>query len=507
MILPVIVFFPLAASLLIFLNPYKKSSKHMALGLSLLNTGLAFFAWYAFEARKSITVIKSTFVMNETLGIKFIFELDGVSLMLLILTQLIGLFAIKAVWGKNFGKGFWSLYIAMQGLSAGALLSMDLISFYLFIETLTVALFLLKFLENQNQHFKVKEIPEAFWVNFFGSLLFLASIICLMILNNAAHGFVSSDFNSIKNIDIAFIKGRFFSTQTIISLGFLIYLFTKLSVFPFHHLWQEKKEITLSNLWVRTVFSNIVILSSLKFFIPLFEDVSFLYNHHFIFFLSICASYMLLMAVKKDNFLNTLDCISMAFLSLVLIGLFSMTQIGTVGAIYLLFYHSIFYFMSYFIINSIHKKFGGFSFSVFSMGFNRLNPVAIIFTFLIISLAFIPFTGGFTALYMILLGLVETNFYYVFLLILPIMLYFFLSLSIFNDIWFKSKGNSHMDTKLSGYEKLLILPWAVLLVFMTLSPSHSLNKIKINVEKNYDVLEIPLSVLKASDKKNIRGKK
>ncbi|HKP92852.1 MAG TPA: hypothetical protein VJS88_03070, partial [Chthoniobacterales bacterium] len=141
MIIPYLVLSPIAAAALILLGAPARRTALWTSGLLVLATGLA---WLGFEPGQRGYQMVTSVPVSDDWNINFTLGVDGLSLMLLVLTAVV---TLAAVWFTrdvtDHRQGFYSCLLFIAGGAMGAFASLDLFFFYAFHELALIPTFLL----------------------------------------------------------------------------------------------------------------------------------------------------------------------------------------------------------------------------------------------------------------------------------------------------------------------------------------------------------------------------
>ncbi|MFL6447919.1 MAG: NuoM family protein [Bryobacteraceae bacterium] len=161
-------------------------------------------------------------------GIRFHLAMDGLSLVLLLLTFFLGLMSVIASWTEiqdRVGFFHFNLLWVLAGI-AGVFLSVDLFLFYLFWELMLVPMYFLIAIWGHER--RVYASIKFFLFTQLSGLLMLASIIALAVLHQQSTGSYSFDYQSLQNLPMT--PG----TSRLLMLGFFAAFAVKLPAFPVH---------------------------------------------------------------------------------------------------------------------------------------------------------------------------------------------------------------------------------------------------------------------------------
>ena len=161
-------------------------------------------------------------------GINFHVALDGLSLVLLLLTGFLGVLSVLCSWNEikeRIGFYYFNLLWTLAGIS-GVFVAMDLFMFYFFWEVMIVPMyFLIAIWGDSNRRYAAYKF---FIFTQAGGLLMLLSILAIYFIHGASTGNYTFDYFALKNAELGSI------TSMWIMLGFLIAFIIKLPVVPVH---------------------------------------------------------------------------------------------------------------------------------------------------------------------------------------------------------------------------------------------------------------------------------
>src|SRR5690242_3298857 len=162
------------------------------------------------------------------LGIRFHLALDGLSLVLLLLTFFLGLMSVIASWTEiehSVGFFHFNLMWVLAGVT-GVFLAADLFLFYLFWELMLVPMyFLIAIWGHEN---RIYASMKFFLFTQLSGLLMLAAIISLAMLHERATGVWTFDYQALLGFALSGNAARW------IMLGFVVAFAVKLPAFPVH---------------------------------------------------------------------------------------------------------------------------------------------------------------------------------------------------------------------------------------------------------------------------------
>lgn len=193
-ILSLLVLLPLMGGLcLLFLCRQAAVIKAVALGLGLLETLLSCACWLASSSPVPPGAPQGFFLFEDlpwipTFGIRYTLGMDGISLLLVMLTALVTVLAILVSWRSIHERInlHFSLLLLMQSGIMGVFLSLDLFLFYLFWEMMLIPMFFLIGIWGHGRN--IYSAMKFFLFTLSGSLLMLLAIIGLYLIHGVQSG-------------------------------------------------------------------------------------------------------------------------------------------------------------------------------------------------------------------------------------------------------------------------------------------------------------------------------
>lgn len=228
--LTLLLFLPLAgAFLLLAVTKRERLAKATALTIALAETVLACSAWFCRGNTPSsgfFLFVDSPWI--ETLGIRFTVGMDGISLLLVILTAIVTTIAMLVSWRSITERValHFLLILAMESGIMGVFLSLDLFLFYLFWELMLIPMFFLIGIWGHDRN--VYSAVKFFLYTMVGSLLMLLAIIGIYLIHGEQSG--------VYSFGLAALTGTSFSSVTGLWLygAFLLAFAVKFPLVPLH---------------------------------------------------------------------------------------------------------------------------------------------------------------------------------------------------------------------------------------------------------------------------------
>ncbi len=230
MMLSILTFLPLLAGVLVaLLGPSRqKLGRNLAFAASLLALALAVWLWAAFDHARPGMQFVERHPWVPSLGIEYYLGVDGLGLLMVLLSALIVPFALLASWKiQNNPKLYFALVLLLESGLFGAFTAQNFIHWFLFWElSLIPAFFLIRIWGGPD---RTAAASQFFLYTMVGSVAMLAAFLALY----SATGV----FDFAKLADAA-QRGDFFpgrkTLATVVFLGVFLGLAVKVPLVPFH---------------------------------------------------------------------------------------------------------------------------------------------------------------------------------------------------------------------------------------------------------------------------------
>ncbi|WWO95198.1 MAG: NADH-quinone oxidoreductase subunit M [Candidatus Dasytiphilus stammeri] len=343
MLLPWLIIIPFISGLICLPVEYcyKKISRWIALITIIIVLLIIMFIW--FFTKNNDWLIPTTIVglpqwryeysisWIPRFGISFHLALDGVSLLMLLITGLIGIMAVLSSWkeiNQKIGLFYLNLLFVISGI-IGIFLAIDLFLFFCFWEMMLIPMFFILLLWTTNQE-DAKKLNTAlkFFIYTQGSgLLMLIAIISLALIHYYHTGMWSFRYELLLQNKISYL------IEYILMLCFFITFAVKLPLIPLHGWLIDVHD------QAPTAGSLILLLKTaayglLRFTLPLFPITSMDFAPIAKIFGLINIFYGAWMAFNQTNFKRIIAYSSISHIGLILIAIYTGTNIAFQGALF-----------------------------------------------------------------------------------------------------------------------------------------------------------------------------
>lgn len=343
----VLIFSPLVAASLLYSPFFKKNevrirrfSKSFA-GLHLLYS-LLFLVFFnplndGISYYKEITFFGSSWI--QPLGLKMAFGLDGISLLLVILTSFIFLLALIASKSniKTKHKFYYSMIFLLQTAILGVFCARDMFLFFMFWELELVPMY---FLIGQWGGGNCKASAMKFVLyTFLGSLAMLLGILLLFFYNFAIYGTLTADLSSI----LVNMPEFPMFMQVLISVLLLIGFAVKMPIVPLHT-WLPDAHVdapTPVSMILAAILLKMGAYGLIRFNMQLLPDAFKLLVPVLLIFALINIIYTAFVAYAQTDLKKIVAYSSISNMGIVLLGLCTLNLIGFSGAVFQMIAHGV----------------------------------------------------------------------------------------------------------------------------------------------------------------------
>ncbi len=338
-------------------------------------------------------------------GISLHLSMDGLSLVLLILTLFLGLISIIISWNEikeRIGFFHFNLLWIIAGIS-GVFLSLDLFLFYFFWEMMLVPMyFLIGIWGHEN---KIYASYKFFIYTQSGGLLMFLAILTLYFISGSQTGVYSFDYYHLLGTKMPLATGF------VIMAGFLAAFLIKLPVVPLHNWLPDAHteaptagSVILAGLMLKTGAYGLI-----RFILPLFPEQSILFAPVGMALGVIGILYGAKLAYAQTDFKRLVAYTSVSHMGFIILGVFSFNMIALQGVVIQIIAHAISTGALFILVGQLQErihtrdlnKMGGLWGNIPVMG-----SMGLVFSLASLGL---PGFGNFIAEFLTLLGTFKAN--------------------------------------------------------------------------------------------------
>jgi NADH-quinone oxidoreductase subunit M len=402
-ILTLVTFAPLAGALLLVLFPRRdRDIRIFALVISLLTFVLSLHLPVHFRRGEPGFQYSVNHPWISSPNIHYHMGIDGISLWLVVLTTFLTPLCVLISWKPVHDrvKEFFILLLILETALIGVFTSLDLFLFYFFWESTLIPMALLIGVFGHDR--KVYAAVKFFMYTMIASVFMLAGILWLY-----AHTSPSTfDFVEIQRQIHAGTVPNFPAAAQWLFLGFFIAFAVKVPLFPFHT-WLPDAHVeapTAGSVLLAGVLLKMGTYGMLRFNLGLFPEQSHS-NAPWIMILALIGIiYGALVAMVQPNLKKLIAYSSVSHLGFVVLGIFSFTQLGLNGAMFVMLAHGVSTGGLFMLAGILHERRHTYEISEFG-GLAAVMPVyATTFLFIVLASVGLPLMNGFIGEFLVLSG-------------------------------------------------------------------------------------------------------
>ncbi|KAA0126378.1 NADH-quinone oxidoreductase subunit M [Chryseobacterium sp. SN22] len=403
---------PLVGSGLVFAWK-NNSSKYLALGIALVQMLVTFYIAADFDFNPTVDSVlqhEINYPWSQFMKSSLHFGIDGMSLLLLLLTNILTPIIILSSFNENvsYRNTFYGLILMMQFGLIGVFTSLDGLLFYIFWEVTLIPIWFIAGLWGQeNKRF---EFTTKFFVyTFVGSLFMLAGLI--YVYNHSASFALTDLYNAQLN-----------ETQQTVVFWFIFFAFAvKLPVFPFHT-WQPDTYTyspTQGSMLLSGIMLKMAIYGVMRYLLPITPlPIAGISGQIVIILAIIGIVHGALIAIIQTDMKKIIAYSSFSHVGLMVAGIFASAVIslrgtfnieGAEGALVQTFAHGINVVGLFYCCDILYKRFK--SRDIRQMGgLAKVAPkFAVLFLIIILGSMGVPLTNGFIGEFILLKSVYDFN--------------------------------------------------------------------------------------------------
>ena len=330
--LTLIMAIPLLGAALIATLPQSKSllAKQFALVTTLIAAVATIFMTTKFERSNTALQFVESYDWIKAFGIKYAVGVDGIALVLILMTALLTPIVVLAGWNESEGgrwstKTFYILILVLQTMSFGVFAATDVFLFYVFFEAMLVPVYFL--IGGYGSGARQAAAVKFLLYSLFGGLLMLASIIGIFVISGNQIG---------RTFDIEALSGLQIdsTTQNFLFLGFFIAFAIKAPLWPLHTWLPDaaKSATPGTSILLLGVLDKVGTFGMIRYCVELFPDAARTFTPLIITLSVISILYGAFLAIGQKDIKGLIAFTSISHFGFITLGIFAMTSQGNSGA-------------------------------------------------------------------------------------------------------------------------------------------------------------------------------
>jgi len=481
-VLSTIIFLPVLGAIALLFVPKERPNaiRWFTLGLTLVVFLISLPLYFRFDNSVAGFQFLEEAKWIPAYGISYKLGVDGISILLVLLTTFIMPITILSSW-TAITKRVKEFHISMLLLEAGMLgvfTALDLVLFYVFWEAMLIPMYLIIGVWGGER--RIYAAIKFFIYTMVGSLLMLVAILWLYFYNHRVTGVYTFDLEKLLAVGIPA------HLQVWMFLAFALSFAIKVPIFPFHT-WLPDAHVeapTAGSVILAGVLLKMGTYGYLRFCLPLFPDAS----HQFVPLISVLAIigiiYGALVAMVQPDVKKLVAYSSVSHLGFVVLGTFALTVQGLQGGILQMINHGLSTGALFLIVGMIYERRHTRLIAEFG-GLARPMPVFATF-FMIVTLSSIGLPGlnGFVGEFLVLVGTFLSNRVYAILAATGVILAAVYMLWMYQRVMFGpcDKPENQKLPDLNAREIAVLVPIVAFIFLIGVYPRPFLKKTEASVK-------------------------
>ncbi len=395
---------PLAGGiLLLFINKSKESLiKYFGFAVSIIVFIISLFLYGGYDINKGGFQLMDKFNWIANLHISYHVGIDGISLLLVLLTTFLTPLTLLSSWKAITSKvkEFTFFMLMLEVGMLGVFVSLDLFLFYIFWEAMLIPMYFIIGIWGGDR--RVYATVKFFLYTMFGSLLMLVAIIWLAVYASTPLGHFSTDLIELYSV------GPTIQThiQDWMFLAFAFSFAIKVPIFPLHT-WLPDAHVqapTAGSVILAGVLLKMGTYGLLRFCLPLFPQAAITFAPYISVLAIIGIIYGALVAMVQTDMKKLVAYSSVAHLGFVVLGIFALTQESIQGAVIQMVNHGLSTGALFLMVGVIYERTHTRELSEYG-GIAKVVPIYSVFLMIAtLSSVGLPGLNGFVGEFLILLG-------------------------------------------------------------------------------------------------------
>jgi NADH-quinone oxidoreductase subunit M len=479
-ILSIVCYVPLAGALVVILF-YKRDDggkiRRFATWVALFDFLISLPMWWAFQRDGELFQFRESAAWIDAIGVRYEFGVDGIALLLVLLTTLLGFIAFLSSWSaiKVREKEYYVFMLLLQTGMLGVFMAMDFFLFYVFWEVMLVPMYFLIGIWGGPR--KLYAAIKFFLYTLVGSVLMLLGILALYFYNAGGllgweglgneRSFFIPQFHEIA----AQIPGDLqFWVFIVFFVGFAI----KVPMFPFHT-WLPDAHVeapTAGSVILAGVLLKMGTYGFVRFSLPILPEATWRLLPWLATISIIGIVYGALVAMAQKDMKKLVAYSSVSHLGFVMLGMFALNPAGINGSVLQMINHGLSTGALFLLVGMIYERrhtrmiaeYGGIS--------AEMPVFATIFLIITMSSIGLPALNGFVGEFTILVGAFNRAWWWALMGALGIVLGAAYMLWMYQRVFFGPLSNPENKglADLNARELVCLIPIVVLCFWIGLYP-------------------------------------
>lgn len=464
MITALLLFWPALAALLVLLLK-GQTARTVAFVAALIEFAISLVALAGFNTASGSMQMALSFPWIESLGIGFTIGMDGISILMVLLTTFLVPIIILSSFKQEYKNpnAFYALILFMQTGLIGVFVALDAFLFYFFWEVALVPIYFIAAIWGGAR--RVPVTIKFFVYTIFGSLFMLAAFVYLYLQTPGSH---SSEVFAFYNLNLSS------ESQSWIFWFLFIAFAIKMPVFPFHT-WQPDtytESPTQATMLLSGIMLKMGIYGVLRWLLPVVPYGVSQWADVVLVLSIIGIIYASIIAIRQRDLKRLIAYSSIAHVGLIAAGIFTLNEQGLQGGVIQMLSHGINVVGLFFIIDIIFRRTNTREITSLGGITQHAKAFSIFFMILLLGSVALPLTNGFVGEFLLLSGVFQYNYWFGGVAGLTIILGAVYMLRMFQGVMFGPRAAAtEVFAALTISEKAVLIPLVIMVFWIGLFPN------------------------------------
>ncbi len=477
-----IVFLPLLGAVLIaFLGKEKKEMiRSVALFVLFVDFFLSLLIWFAFDSSTAAMQFVERHSWVESLGINYLVGIDGISILLIMLTTFLGPLIIISSWKsiEKRVKEYHMMMLLLQTSMLGVFVCMDLFLFYVFWEAMLIPMYFIIGVWGGKR--RIYATVKFFIYTMAGSVLMLVAILYLYFYNHTVTNVYTFELSELIKLNVPL------GVQNYLFIAFAVAFAIKVPLFPFHT-WLPDAHVeapTAGSVILAGVLLKMGTYGYMRFCLPMFPSSTYTFVPVISVLAIIGIIYGALVSMVQPDMKKLVAYSSVSHLGFVMLGIFALNTTAMQGGMIQMINHGLSTGMLFLVVGMIYERRHTREISEYG-GIARVMPIyAAFFMIAMLSSVGLPGLNGFIGEFLILVGTYQSSPVYAIFAASGVIFAAVYLLWMYQRVFFGPVNNEKNKVlkDLNIREIGLMVPIVIMFIFIGVYPNYFLSKSEVSVD-------------------------
>jgi NADH-quinone oxidoreductase subunit M len=455
----------------------------VAIGASAIETVLSLVVAFLYNdhvAHAQTFDFATRHVLAAPFGLAYDVAIDGISMLMVVLTALTVLLALLGARDRRQEPAFVAWMLLLTCFTMGSFLSHDLLEFFIFFELTLIPCYFI--ISQWGGKERAKAALKFFIYTFTGSAFLFVGILYLAFMHQHQSPGSALTFSYSALSATAMSHG----TAVWLFIAFAIAFAVKAPIWPLHT-WSPityAEAPTAGSIEMSALLAKLGTYGLLRFAVGLFPLALVSMRPVILTLAVIGILYGSMLACTTPDLKRFVAFSSLAQMGFITLGVMSGSTIATVGAVLLMFNHGVITIGFFLIIGFIEKRRGSIMIRDFQ-GLQGPAPImAALFTVVMLASIGLPGLSGFVSEYLILIGTFATHAWWAVVATFGVVAAALYLLWAYQRVFHgRAQGANAEIADATTHEQWVLVPVVVLIVVLGVFPKPVLDRITPSVQQ------------------------